>query len=374
MSFKTLMAMVIAAGLGCSSALAAGAAPGPSVFVLGVWVQPIEMMDAWQARGINTMVEVPQGHEVDPWARAADAKGLMQIRQPAHDLAADIKDPHLLAWATNDEPSDKRGPFLDYGQVAQDPAAVVRQAAPWRAAARAAGRFVPIWTNHVGPHISPDWAQHNALMHDYMQGPASDWLAADSYPIQGRRPPVIRSNDGYTSTIQGIVLDRQRAWSGGKPIMTFIGTSAFNLGDPTPSVAEFNLMAWSSVIHGASGIIYFPVQFTPNWSFDVTPRELVQAITSFDRRIGAMNDILMDRRSGGRSPYTLFRSANPGERPGAGQLPYPFEATEIATPHGPFRIVLNLSQKSQALNRPEWGMNQVVLPSYSVWMSPTPVR
>ena len=116
------------------------------------------------------------------------------------------------------------------------------------------------------------------------------------------------------------------------------------------------------------------MQFTPNWSFDVTPRELVQAITSFDRRIGAMNDILMDRRSGGRSPYTLFRSANPGERPGAGQLPYPFEATEIATPHGPFRIVLNLSQKSQALNRPEWGMNQVVLPSYSVWMSPTPVR
>ena len=342
---------------------------GPLVFVLGVFTQPIEMMDTWKARGVNTMVQVPEGHDIAAWAHAADARSLYQIRAPSPSLGFDVSQPGLLAWATRDEPSDNRL-MLSYATVAQPPAAILRQAAPWRAAAKAAGRFMPIWTNHIGPHIFPDWAQNNPIMHEYMAGPASDWLASDPYPVQERRALVMHSNDGYTSSLHGVALDRQRAWSGGKLVMSFIGTSPFAAAGPVPTPGEFNLMAWSSVIHGAAGIIYFPQQLSPAFSFDATPPELVRAIVGFDQQIAAMNDILMDAKAGGRRPYRLFRAADAGAKPAADQLPYPFEAAEIATAQGPYRIVLNLTAQDQVLDKPEWGLKQAAFPAYGVRMTP----
>lgn len=360
-----------AAGRAAAPSVSGMATPaGPTFFVLGVWTQSADMMGVWKDRGVNTLVEVPEGHEARAWIRAADDWGLYQIRRPSPDLAADLKDRRLLAWATTDEPSDKSRGVLTYGQVREDPAAVEREAAPWRAAARAAGRYVPIWTNHVGPHIYPDWARDNALMHDYMEGPESDWLAGDAYPIEGGESFVIASNDGYASTTQGIILDRQRAWSGGKPAMAFIGTSAFAAGGPQPTAAQFNAMAWSSVIHGAVGVVYFPVQFTPSWSFDATPPEMARAIASFDRRIAALDGVLMDRARGGRTPFTLHRSAAPGAAPREGQLPYPFEAAEIPTAQGPYRIILNLAAVDQVLDRPDWGLNKAVFRPYEARIGP----
>ncbi len=337
---------------------------GPTFFVLGVWVQPAEMMDSWKARGVNTVVEVPQGHDAFQWAKAASSKGLYEIREASSDLGFDIRDAHLLAWSTSDEPSDNKL-RLDYGWVRQDPVQVLKQAAPWRAAAKAQGRFIPIWTNHVGPHISPNWAQKNVLMHDYMAGPMSDWLAADSYPIQGRQAFVVQSNDGYTSTVQGLVVDRQVAWSSGKPVMTFIGTSAFNNNSRAPSSAQFKVMAWSAVVHGATGVIYFPVHFDP-WSFDATPPALAQALTAFDKDVTSIEQVLINPTAGGRRPSTVFRSANPGVAPSRFQLPYPFEATEIATAKGPYRIVINLSDKDAVLMRPEWGLTGASFGGYEV--------
>jgi hypothetical protein len=337
---------------------------GPKFFVLGAFVQASWMMDTWKARGINTLVEAPQGHDVLQWAQAADSAGLYQIRHASSDLHFDVNDPHLLAWATQDEPSNTTS-TLDYGVVSEDPAEVAQEAAPWRAAAQAEGKFVPVWTNHVAGHIYPDWAQTNVLMHDYMQGAESDWLSADSYPIQEHQPFVLQSNDGYTSTTQGITLDRQAAWSGGKPVMAFIGTSAYSDSNAVPTASQFNAMAWSSVIHGATGITYFPVDLSP-WSFDATPPDLVQAMTTFDQEIASIDKILMNETAGGRDPFTIFRSANPGVAPHDGQLPYPFEATEIQTEQGPYRIILNLSDQDQVLNKPEWGLSNVTFHAYEV--------
>jgi hypothetical protein len=347
-----------------SSVFDPATALGPTFFVLGVWVSPIEQMDGWKARGVNTVVETPQGHDALQWIRAANSRGLYQIRKPSKDLRFDIHDPHLLAWSTDDEPSNNKI-MLAYGMVAQDPIEVLKQAAPWRAAAKAEGRFVPVWTNHVGPHIFPDWAQKNELMRDYMEGPESDWLAADAYPIQGRQPFVIKSNDGYTSTTQGIILDRQLAWSHGKPVMTFIGTSAFTNSSALPTPGQFNAMAWSSVIHGAAGIIYFPVHFDP-WAFDATPPKLAQAIAQFDQQVAAIDTVLMNKTAGGRKPSTVFRSANEGAIPSRGQLPYPFEASEIQTDKGPYRIILNLSDQPYTLNKPDWGLSKVTFQGYEV--------
>jgi hypothetical protein len=180
---------------------------GPKFFVLGTYVQSAEMMDTWKARGINTVVQAPNGLDVKQWAQAADSKGLYQIRQPSSDLHFDLNDPHLLAWAQTDEPSNTTS-TLDYGAVFLDPKEIEAQAAPWRAAAAAEGKYMPVWANHVGGHIFPDWAQNNDLMKDYMAGTESDWLSSDSYPIQEHLQFVIKTNDGCTSTTQGITLDR----------------------------------------------------------------------------------------------------------------------------------------------------------------------
>ncbi|MBS0360624.1 MAG: hypothetical protein JSR98_04535 [Proteobacteria bacterium] len=364
-----LTALGLAVALGGALPAASQPQAGPKVFVLGVWMQSTGQMDDWKARGVNTLVEVPQGNDVAGWSQAADQRGFYQIRHPSSDLIADLGDRRLLAWATQDEPSNVVKGKFDYGGVAQDPAEVVREAAPWRAAAKAAGKTLPIWTNHVGPHIYPDWAQKSVLMQDYMKGPASDWLAADSYPVEEKRPVVIRSNDGYTSTTQGVVIDRQLAWSGGKPVMAFIGTAAFGDQTPVPTPEEFRVMAWSSVIHGAIGIIYFPIRLSPSFTFDATPPQLVRALTEFDRQAAGLQDVLVDTAAGGRRPFTLWRSADEGAAPAAGQLPYPFEASEIPTAKGPFRIVLNLSDRPQTLDRPAWGLSHTVFQPYEVKMA-----
>jgi hypothetical protein len=350
---------------------------GPKFFVLGTYVQADFTMPTWKARGINTLVEVPQGWDVDQWSFAAASNGLHMIRAPSSNLQSDLNNRWLLAWSQPDEPSNTNDGIVDYGHVACDPATLQQMVQPWRDAAAAANTYMPVWVNHIANHIVPAWATNSAIMHDYMQGPESDWLSSDAYQIQ-QRQPLLMSADGYTSTVQGVAADRQSAWSldplsngpyqtHSKPVMSFIGTSAYGgSGMPVPTTGQFNAEAWSSVIHGATGVIYFPVKLSP-WEWDATPPLLVDALTSFNHEITAINDIVIDTTNGGSRPHHIYRSANPRTAPTGDQLPYPFEATEISAPNGAtYRIVLNLSDKSQVLDKPDWGLANATFAPFEV--------
>jgi hypothetical protein len=247
---------------------------------------------------------------------------------------------------------------------------------------------MPIWENHVGTHITPDWAltieprwhKQSGLMQDYMQGPEADWLASDTYQIQSGQPLIQSAiawdgqGPGYVSTPQGIAEDRQTAWStdatwvAGKPVMSFIATSAYGgASQAVPSEDQFNVQAWSSVIHGATGIIYFPVQLSP-WAWDVTPPKLVDAITSFSHEIAGvkaaggatlyagLNDILIDTAKGGANPHTIYRSALPEAGSDVSklpsyQLPYGLEASVITDPvtGSKYHIILNMTDTTKVL-------------------------
>jgi hypothetical protein len=52
--------------------------------------------------------------------------------------------------------------------------------------------------------------------------------------------------------------------------------------------------------------------------------------------------------------------------PKSGQLPFPFEATEITNAEGTYRIILNLSDQPAVLNMPEWNLNNVTFSGYEV--------
>jgi hypothetical protein len=199
-------------------------------------------------------------------------------------------------------------------------------------------------------------------MRDYMEGPEADWLASATYQVQNRQPLIQTatapdgSGPSYVSTPQGIAEDRQTAWSlVGKPVMSYIATSSYWDNMPVPTPGEFNVQAWSSVIHGATGIIYFPVQLqTQNqpWKFDATPPAVADAMTSFDHEITAISQVVLNAAAGGTNPHSIHRSAVSGTTPATGQLPYGFEATAITDPTtgSTYKIILNLTNTTKVLD------------------------
>jgi hypothetical protein len=373
----------------------------PPVFVLGVYVQDTAHMQLWKDRGINTMVEAPDGADITGWSAAAHSLDLYQIRQPIvapspnkpltktqiSALQKDAATPGLIAWAQPDEPSNTNNGFATVSYTPAQLEAMAKQL-------RSAAPNMPLWENHVGNHITPDWAldvrprwhKQSGLMQDYMQGPEADWLASDTYQIQSG-DTLIKAAGGwnsstpsYVSTPQGIAADRQIAWStdatwtGGKPVMSFIATSAYGgTGQQVPSPEQFNVQAWSSVIHGATGIVYFPVQLSP-WQWDATPSFLVDALTSFDHEIAGardpagvqaltgINNILV----GTSNVHTVYRSALDGAAPGDHQLPYGFEATSIQTASGTYKIILNMTGETKTLTSAELGLKDAVFAPYEV--------
>src|SRR5688572_17693825 len=96
--------------------------------------------------------------------------------------------------------------------------------------------------------------------------------------------------------------------------MAFIGSSAYEAGQPVPTAGELKAQAWSAIINGAEGVIYFPVAFTPGWDWDATPAHLQTAMKELHADIKAIDNILMNEQTGGRAPTP---------RPHRGRRPQP---------------------------------------------------
>ncbi len=344
--------------------------PGPSFFVLGAYQQPVENMAHWKALGVNTIFTMNSGADRAEWTKEAVKYGLYMVRDPAGvdgdylltDLAsfkADIANPYFLAVAMVDEPSNLKqgGQGITYEDVSVTPAQV-------DSVARALSRGgKPLWINHVGNHVTNIYLEK--IMSDYADSPYIDWLGHDCYPIASGSDLVIDIDD-YASTQQGHAIDRLLLWSGGRPQFSFIGLTKYDASSPgrktTPS--EFRAQAWSSIIHGAVGIIYFPFMFSPEFSYDATPEDLQQELLAFHSEIDKIEDILVDKVKGGRRPYTLLKSVRTTEKHPDGALPFPFEASAIPTNPGEYRIIQNLSPEPAELTYEAWGLNKVKFQSY----------
>ena len=329
----------------CLSLLGSPQAIGaePRFFVIGTFVQPVEMMDLWKERGINTLVGVPEGHDAAWWSQSAVARDLYMIRPPGSDASADIDQDHLLAWLHVDEPSNvgADAPGVGLEHVAVTPEEIDEVARQWRSA----GGEVPLFLNLTGAHVNDEWI-NAPLMADYVDGDSTDIIAHDYYTINNGAP-MLYELDGYLTTRQGRAVDRLSEWSGGKPQYTFIESSDFDRNGTVPTAGEMRAQIWSAIIHGAVGIVYFPVAFDP-WSFDETPPDLLAAMEINHALIGDLEEIILDPATG-RPNGTLHRMAPQGEVPEPGMMPYPFEARSYETPQGEFRIILNLSPVGAAV-------------------------
>lgn len=350
---QTQMTSAPASDLTPKTQLREGKLLGPTFFVLGVWIAPPQEMEKWRRRGINTILSVGQGINPDQHHAQAVSLNLLQIRHPRSDkLAEDLANPSVIALETDDEPTNIVG-----GKPRETPDGVASEQAPWRAAAQAAGVIKPIFTNHIGNHI---WHRNSRLglnLAEYHK--RSDWYGADTYQISEGKGNLL-TQDGFTSTYQGQILRQQRMMAPTAPLLSFIQTSSYQSGMPTPTPGEFTTQIWSSIVYGASMIGLFPVRLSPTFAWDATPDDLVAAIRSEFTKIAEIETILIDKDKGGARPGRIYPSAPTGMPPQAGQLPWPFEARLIPYDGRAYSIVVNLSSAPASLTYAEWGVSNVL--------------
>lgn len=255
-----------------------------NVFPIGVWSQPSSSAATWKSRGVNTMVTYEsQGGSVSvgAWSNAVQAAGLYQIREPlsnsAADLTTDKANKSLLAFAQPEEPELRNlQQFLpgDYSLWSQY------------------GK--PVFTDFSGGNVLGLNTSVSASAYQTQYLPYTDIAANDFYPTTGwGQPAWIDYSTSGTHQTPGMVVDKmnQLASAIGKtqPQWSVIETSNQNLGF-TPAgtrgvyAQEFRGELWDSILHGASGVVYFPQQIG-GFSYDATPAAVVTEMTTQATRI-----------------------------------------------------------------------------------------
>jgi len=254
------------------------AAP-PSVFPIGVWSQPTYTFSTWQARGANTLVNYESlGGSVSmaQWVAAAQADGFYEIRQPSSTPGVDASDPNLIAYLQPDE-SDGNG---------LSPAVLAANYTAWKAA----DLSMPVFANFAGGYVVGQQGNLTAAnYHAYAAG--ADVVGDDYYPITGwDRPDQLY--------MVGAAMDRLADYTNGMPQYAYIETGPSNVswldnGTGGPSAGQFRAEVWDAVINGAKGIIYFPQQFNPSFSYDDTTPAVAAEMTTQDATLKAMGNILL---------------------------------------------------------------------------------
>lgn len=294
-------------------------------FPLGPWMQPTSSFAYWKDLGMNTMIEVPQGHDIAAWSAAARAQGLKYIRVPQSNPVLDKGDNSLLAWAQHDEPELHLIP-------ASDIQATYRQL-------KAVDPNKPVYLNMIGGqnHLDrPDF------YNPYIAG--TDWFSADYYPI----------NNGWDNDIFDVgdsVTKMRKLVNDQKPVFSFVETNDFNPSDtkpgangangdkrgPTPD--EVRAEIWVSIIRGARGVFYFPIQVGGGFNFNTTPAPVAAEIKKQNAIITSLAPVLQSAID----PKTGFTATMPVTSSPSVYDPGSIIGTWRNTSQGKYVIVMNQS-------------------------------
>jgi hypothetical protein len=261
-------------------------------FFIGVWMQPAKELKKWKDRGINVVVTdkpKPDNSSRASYFAAAESAGVKVVIYPDPAGAAnDLKNKSFLAWMQGDEPEnwghlqksadgtfDLPGTTQTYCSIYN----TLKQVSP----------TTPVYGNFNGMQLTSTRDKRDArkgiIRDDYKQFfCGSDWISGDWYVrSNGRGPERI-------ADLQGKMIDMLLELSGGtKPAFAYIEscdiriTSAKNGAAPTAN--EMKAQAWIPVIHGAKGIVYFPLKIGGGFVWDATPPELATAMTELNGQL-----------------------------------------------------------------------------------------
>jgi hypothetical protein len=250
-------------------------------FPIAVDFQPPSLFSTWKSRGINTVIRVPSGTDLEAWTRAANALGLKMIRGPRPNPALDNAEPNLLAFAGPDEPEATGCGHACIGAQYSS----LKRAAPSK----------PYFVNLAGYSVLFTGAPRDVHQ---CNGPGdssggitcltqyiarTDWVSHDVYPVNSNLP----------LGMLGTTLDRLRMWSGRRPQFAYIEASDYDQDGSAPSPAQLRGEIWNAIIHGARGISYFVVDATdPTGRPDAVPANLVPEMRAQNARITQLAPVL----------------------------------------------------------------------------------
>jgi hypothetical protein len=308
--------------------------PSSDFFPIGVFAQPKSSFAKWKGRGINTMFQyepelsggVPRV-TMDEWSAAARAQGLYYMRHPSVNPADDLQDKNLIAWTQNDEPD-----LPNHEAIAQ---VIVDRYQNYKAI----GPSKPVWVNFAGNRVTAN--------NDYTQWvKGGDWISADWYPFNA-------DPTRYTIKLIGQQLDVLRAASGGAPKKYFAIIEASNQHlkngptifsrEPTPD--EFRGSVWEAIVHGASGIGYFPQRVDGTFMYDNMSTTLEAEMKTQNARITTK-----DARTNVSIGGILNLAFNPAGKGFSTPNDPDLEATWRVAPTGDYFAVLNQSSTPAGSN------------------------
>jgi hypothetical protein len=238
---------------------------------------------------------------------------MKEIRQPSGNAWADGTMSNLLAWlAPQDEPDLNGTPTSvmtsQYTQL------------------KGANGNIPVMTNFAGGDLLG--MQGGTSSGDYQQMlNNTDMDAADIYPVTGWGLP-------NQLGLVGKVVDKLKSYAPGKQSYAFIETSNQQLSwvpnDTGVTPDQLRGEIWDAVIHGASGVVYFPQQIGNGFHFDATPGNVAAEMTTQNARLQ-------------RFGAALLQGTNTGGVSATGSGPLEV-ATRVYNGHTYF-FVLNLSNQ-----------------------------
>jgi hypothetical protein len=308
--------------------------PLSGFFPIAVDYQPSSSFATWQGRGINTVIRVPPGEDVETWTSAANALGLKMIRAPRADPLRDDAEPNLLAFTGPDEPEI----------TGHAPDAIAAESLGLKSSAPSKPYLINLAGSSVlsgtppadgvscrGAGVS---AGDTACIERYIG--AADWISHDIYPVNTRQPIAAI----------GETLDRLRQWSGTRPQLAYIEATDLWADGVGPSADQIRGEIWHAIIHGARGLSYFVVDVAaPTTTPDAVPQHLVAEMTAQNGRITRLAPVLQA----------------PIDPPGVGvTVDPPLEATWRQVDGRTYLIVLN--QSAGAVAGARVGVLGAVLP------------
>lgn len=230
-------------------------------FPLAVWLQDPGVAADYKTLGINLYVGLWQGPTSRQLAQLKAARMPVISRMNQTGLT-DPNGDIIVGWMMKDEPDNVQGEWKsDRVSPPLTPGAVnteyqqMREADPTRPILLNLGQGVA-WdqwhgrgprTNH--PEDYPKYVR------------SGDIISFDIYPVTHSDPAV---SGKLEFVARGI--DRLINWTHGKkPVWSFVGASRIGNAEILPTAEQIRSQVWLSIIHGATGIVYFVHQFKPSF-------------------------------------------------------------------------------------------------------------
>jgi hypothetical protein len=263
------------------------------VFPIAVWLQSPAEAARYKAAGFNLYVGLWKGPTKEQLATLAKAN--MPVVCDQNEVGLNNRsNPIIAAWMHGDEPDNAQavtdpatgkqtwGPFVPPPQIVADYRRI-KQADPSR----------PVLLN-LGQGVANDgWIGRGsgAKLSDYetyVQG--CDIASFDVYPVAGLGKP-----DQLGLVAKGV--DRLVQWTAAKKrVWNCLECTSID-GKMKPTPAQVKAEAWSAIIHGSTGLIYFVHQFAPSFNEHalLDDPEMLSAVTELNKQIQDLAPVLLSK-------------------------------------------------------------------------------